>query len=246
MPSKKKVWIWIIALILLLPVLLIGAPFLIGGFTTYKILKSVRFSAKIKTYIAVPIILITLFIGSAWTSGFISAFKASEEKLADASHVEINANTETRSETLQESSPSTQEPMHAAVKSEEEQSEPLYKVIRVIDGDTIELENGEKVRYIGIDTPETVNPNTSVECYGQESSNKNKELVEGKLVKLEKDISEIDKYGRLLRYVYVNDVFVNDYLVRQGYANASSYPPDQRKQSRSMEFLQQTDHYVYA
>jgi hypothetical protein len=65
-----------------------------------------------------------------------------------------------------------------------------------------------------------------VECFGQEASNKNKELVEGKRVKLEKDVSETDKYGRLLRYVWVDDVFVNDYLVRQGYAYAYTYPPD--------------------
>src|SRR3990167_4708201 len=101
-----------------------------------------------------------------------------------------------------------------------------FHVVRVIDGDTIELDGGIKVRYIGIDTPETVNPNTDVECYGNESSAKNKELLEDKDVRLEKDISETDRYGRLLRYVYVGDVFINDYLVRQGYANASSYPPD--------------------
>src|SRR3989338_1829624 len=110
-----------------------------------------------------------------------------------------------------------------------------FHVVRVIDGDTIELDGGIKVRYIGIDTPETVNPNTVVECYGNESSAKNKELVEDKDVRLEKDISETDRYGRLLRYVYVGDVFVNDYLVRQGYANASSYPPDIKYQDVFLE-----------
>lgn len=110
-----------------------------------------------------------------------------------------------------------------------------YKVVRVIDGDTIEIEGGKKVRYIGIDTPETVNPNTIIECFGKESSIKNTELVEGKVVRLEKDVSETDKYGRLLRYVYVGDVFVNDYLVRQGYANSYTYPPDVKYQSQFKE-----------
>jgi len=107
-----------------------------------------------------------------------------------------------------------------------EKQELLFKVIKVIDGDTIKLENGEAVRYIGIDTPETVHPSEPVQCFGKEASDKNKELVEGKLVKFEKDITDRDKYGRLLRYVWVGDLFVNDYLVREGYAYVYTYPPD--------------------
>lgn len=101
-----------------------------------------------------------------------------------------------------------------------------FMVSRVIDGDTIELQNGEKVRYIGIDTPETLDPRKPVQCFGKESSAKNKELVEGKEVRLVKDVSERDKYGRLLRYVYVGDVFINEKLVAEGYAHAFTYPPD--------------------
>ncbi|HUS59825.1 MAG TPA: thermonuclease family protein [Nevskiaceae bacterium] len=108
-------------------------------------------------------------------------------------------------------------------------------VTRVIDGDTIEIEGGQEVRYIGIDTPETVHPSNPVECYGKEASQKNKELVEGKEVKLEKDVSETDKYGRLLRYVWLGDMFVNEYLVKEGYAQSSSYPPDVRYQDRFLE-----------
>lgn len=104
--------------------------------------------------------------------------------------------------------------------------ELLFKVVKVVDGDTIKLENGEAVRYIGIDTPETVHPSKPIQCFGKEASDKNKELVEGKVVKLEKDITDRDKYGRLLFYVWVGDLFVNDYLVRQGYAYAYTYPPD--------------------
>src|SRR3990172_11152403 len=85
------------------------------------------------------------------------------------------------------------------------------QVLRVIDGDTIEVSlNGRSytVRYIGIDTPETVDPNRPVQPFGPEASLKNKELVSGKTVRLEKDVSETDRYGRLLRFVYVGDLFV--------------------------------------
>jgi micrococcal nuclease len=105
-------------------------------------------------------------------------------------------------------------------------------VKKVVDGDTIELENGSRLRYIGIDTPETVDPKSPVQCFGRESSAKNKELVEGKKVRLELDVSNEDRYGRLLRYVYVGDTFVNEYLVREGFAKASSYPPDVKYQDK--------------
>ncbi len=109
-----------------------------------------------------------------------------------------------------------------------------FKVTRAVDGDTIEIEGGEKVRYIGIDTPETVDPRKPVQCFGIEASKKNKELVEGKTVRLEKDITDRDKYSRLLRYVWVDDLFVNLELVKQGFATSYTYPPDIKYQE---EFL---------
>ena len=107
----------------------------------------------------------------------------------------------------------------------------LYLVTKVIDGDTIVLENGERVRYIGIDTPEI----SQNECFALEAKKKNEELVLGKRVRLEKDVSERDKYGRLLRYVYVGNIFVNDYLVRNGYAYAVTYPPDVKYSERFLQ-----------
>ena len=83
------------------------------------------------------------------------------------------------------------------------------------------------MRYIGIDTPE-VHP--QLEAYGMEALQANRELVEGKEVRLERDVSETDKYGRLLRYVYVNGILVNAELVRQGLAYARAYPPDTKYQ----------------
>jgi micrococcal nuclease len=100
-------------------------------------------------------------------------------------------------------------------------------VTRVIDGDTIDIATGQRVRYIGIDTPE-VYPER--EAYGMEAWQANRNLVEGKKVRLEKDISETDKYSRLLRYVYVDDTLVNAELVRLGLAEAKAYPPDTRYQ----------------
>ncbi|OGM03783.1 hypothetical protein A2124_00330 [Candidatus Woesebacteria bacterium GWB1_37_5] len=107
----------------------------------------------------------------------------------------------------------------------------LIKVTKVIDGDTIRLENSETVRYIGIDTPEI---SGGRECFANESTAKNTELVLGKEIRLEKDVSETDRYNRLLRYVWVplesgqGELFVNEYLVREGYATAVTYPPDVR------------------
>ena len=103
------------------------------------------------------------------------------------------------------------------------------KVTHVVDGDTIQVEmDGREytVRYIGMDSPETVKPNTPVEYYGPEASARNKQLVGGKSVVLVKDVSETDAYDRLLRYVVADGVFVNYELVAQGYAQGKSYPPD--------------------
>jgi len=108
-------------------------------------------------------------------------------------------------------------------------------VTRVIDGDTIEVSIGGRtmtVRYIGIDTPETVAPGQSVGCYGPEASARNKALVDGKTVELEQDVSETDRFGRLLRYVYVGDEMVNEVLVLGGYAQVSTFPPDVRNADR--------------
>jgi len=113
------------------------------------------------------------------------------------------------------------------------EQECVARVIKVIDGDTIDISTGERVRYIGVDTPETKHPIKKVECFGKEASGKNKELVLDQEVRLEKDVSDKDRYGRLLRYVYIparpgggDALFVNDYLARNGFAHAATFPPD--------------------
>ena len=92
--------------------------------------------------------------------------------------------------------------------------------VRVIDGDTIELDTGERVRYIGINCPEAGDE------YGDTATEINSDLVLGKTVTLVKDVSETDSFGRILAYVYIEDLFVNAYLVENGYAQAATYPPD--------------------
>ena len=96
-------------------------------------------------------------------------------------------------------------------------------VTRVIDGDTIEVlmnATTHRVRYIGMNTPETY------ETCADEATRANAALVEGRTVVMIRDVSETDRYGRLLRYVYVDDTFVNAELVRDGFAEAADYPPD--------------------
>ncbi len=95
-------------------------------------------------------------------------------------------------------------------------------VAQAIDGDTIELADGRLVRYLGIDTPE------QGEFYGPEASAKNRELVQSKLVELQPGKRDLDEFGRLLRYVYVNGTFVNAELVAQGLARAYIFDPDER------------------
>lgn len=102
----------------------------------------------------------------------------------------------------------------------------IATVAAVIDGDTITLQDGKKVRYIGIDAPETSSSDSQVKCFHAEATAENERLVLGKEVQLVKDKRNTDKYGRLLRYVYVNSTSVNEQLVAGGFARAKWYPPD--------------------
>ena len=107
------------------------------------------------------------------------------------------------------------------------------RVVKVVDGDTIHVQVGavrEKVRYIGIDTPETKDPRRPMQCFGQKASQFNERLVGGERVRLVRDIEERDRFGRLLAYVYRarDGLFVNAELARLGYAKPLSIPPDVR------------------
>jgi micrococcal nuclease len=104
------------------------------------------------------------------------------------------------------------------------------RVMRVVDGDTISvrLDGGriERVRYIGIDTPESVKPDTPVQCFAKKASHFNTALVDGRDVVLRTDAEQRDRYGRLLAYVYTSGRFVNRELVARGYARTLTIPPN--------------------
>ncbi len=107
------------------------------------------------------------------------------------------------------------------------------KVTRVVDGDTIIVAFGgstSRVRYIGMDTPESVKPDTPVQPMAEEAAAANRALVDGRQVLLERDVSDTDRYGRLLRDVWVERdgalVLVGLELVRRGYAQVATFPPD--------------------
>lgn len=122
-----------------------------------------------------------------------------------------------------------------STSSPEAEGAVTARVERVIDGDTIEVDLGgetEDVRYIGVDTPETVKPATPVQCFGPEASERNHELVEDRTVRLEFDRERRDVYGRLLAYVFVGDRFVNADMVRGGYARTLEIAPNT---SRAMQ-----------
>ena len=101
-----------------------------------------------------------------------------------------------------------------------------YTVSKVIDGDSIVLDTGEQVRYLGIDTPELGKKAGGPQFYAKEATTFNKQLVLLKKVRLEFDAERHDAYGRLLAYVFVKDLFVNGELVRRGYAKAMIKPPN--------------------
>ncbi len=107
------------------------------------------------------------------------------------------------------------------------------RVVHVVDGDTIHVEIGGqtyRVRYIGVDAPESTRV---VECFGREATEFNRALVAGQRLRLERDVNDTDRYGRLLRYAYLTDGrMVNEALVREGYALARSFPPDVKYQDR--------------
>ncbi len=105
----------------------------------------------------------------------------------------------------------------------------IGNVVEVVDGDTIKVEiEGQikSIRYIGVDCPECKDPDRPVQMFSQEAYERNRDLVQGSEVIMIKDVSEEDKYDRLLRYVIVDDIFVNAELIKQGYAHAVAYPPD--------------------
>lgn len=174
-----------------------------------------------------------VFVFSLLVLGFVTFLISTTSENLDQKEIQLD-NSNYKSPNKNEAVLNDTKRFFPTKDQELELSKKIY-VLNVIDGDTIKLSDGRVVRYIGINTPETKDKRKGIECFGKEAFEKNKELVEGKEIRLEKDVSEKDKYGRLLRYVYVDEIFVNDYLVREGYAYAVTYPPDVKYQKQFKE-----------
>lgn len=107
-------------------------------------------------------------------------------------------------------------------------------VVRVVDGDTIHVRIGDRVetvRYIGVNTPEVRHPQRGEEPGGREATAVNRQLVAGKHVRLELDVQERDRYRRMLAYVWIGEMMINAELVRLGYAQVMTIPPNVRHQA---------------
>jgi len=111
-----------------------------------------------------------------------------------------------------------------------------YVVKKIIDGDTVQLETGEIVRYLGIDAPELFVKERGAEFYAREAARYNKKLVFMKKVKLEFDVETKDQYGRLLAYVFVKNLFVNAELVKLGYAKAMIKVPNTKYKNMLIDY----------
>src|SRR5438128_5143336 len=115
-------------------------------------------------------------------------------------------------------------------------------VVRIVDGDTIHVrltDRVEKIRYIGVNTPEIHHPSKGEEPGGREAAEVNRGLVGGRRVRLELDVQTRDRYGRLLAYVWVGDTMVNAELVRLGYAQVMTVPPNVRYQDLFVKLQRQ-------
>lgn len=177
------------------------------------------------------LILFSIFVSILILSFYQNIFSTSEIEVASKKmpptgiiqNIQItNIPTKQETSTYSEDEYDTEEMPSQTLLPPLYQSQESALVVAVIDGDTVELDTGRIVRYIGIDTPEL----KSNDCYSSQAKQANAELVLGRRVDLVKDVSETDRYRRLLRYVWIDGAMVNETLVQKGYAKAYTYPPD--------------------
>lgn len=226
-----------------IPIVILGLtffPFAIAALSTWFVNKKIT-NKKVKYSLFTVIGLFTLIFGSAWVAAMSAPSTPPEKKEEQVTKVDRNEPQATKP-----NEPTTEPSIFKAKTAANNPNLILAKVTAVIDGDTIDVDLGEgnikRVRYVGVDTPESVDSRQPIQCFSKEATAKNKELVENKIVGLEKDVSETDRYGRLLRYVYVGDLMINYVLVAEGYASAVSYPPDVKYQDK----LRQAEHEARA
>lgn len=154
------------------------------------------------------------------------------DQLRDTDRTELDYLAEDDEGMADSSDSADNQPTSASTATDSEMVGETAIVTAIVDGDTIKLASGVTVRYIGIDTPETTRGKD--DCYGQEAVARNRALVLGKTVRLTKDVSETDRYGRLLRFVWLDARLVNEQLVAEGFAHAATFPPDV---ARAEEFV---------
>ena len=189
-------------------------------------------SRQTKQIIGAVVVLISVLtlIFSNNSSSLSSPFKSSSVTPTPTSAVveDVKGSYVSESSNIDQSSDQIPEDVRLENFTASEGQE-AYKVIKVVDGDTIDVDiNGEisRLRLIGIDTPETVDPRKPVQCFGREASNKAKELLQGQFIFLESDETqgERDKYKRLLRYVFLPDgTNYGLFMISEGYAHEYTY-----------------------
>lgn len=171
---------------------------------------------KLSVIISVILIIIAAIIGGELSTNNANFVNNLENLVNKLSSTILNESTGTYS--------------NSTIEEETKLSSETYKVIRVVDGDTIIIDyNGkeERIRLIGVDTPESVHPNAEKNTeFGKTASDFTKANLENKFVKIELDVQEHDKYGRLLAYIYVDGKMYNKTLLEEGYAKIATFPPN--------------------
>lgn len=191
---------------------------------TYQILDSVLKNKLSNNNLRILLIIILFFVGVAIPSSSNTAEPVQQSIETGKKENPVDSETLNNEKVINE-----------AVDPEQNNDLEIGKVVKVSDGDTIrvEIENDEvSVRLIGIDTPEINHQSEPVQCYGPEAKEALENLILNKEVRLEKDVSDVDKYDRYLRYIWLDEILVNEYMTQQGYALASPYPPDIKYQQR--------------
>ncbi len=189
--------------------------------------RSLPMAAQVASWVAMGLLVLSLVPGSDNRDTDSAAARLPTPKRATTTETEANTTSSTTSSTT--STTSTTAATTTTASSPDQLAGDAVSVTRVIDGDTIEVSTGEKVRLIGIDTPETQHPSQPVECFGAQSTEHATKLMRpGTSVRLVYDVQRTDRFGRTLAYVYrVSDgLFVNLQMVRDGFAAVATYPPN--------------------
>ncbi len=235
--KNHKVLVIILLSILALIILPKMAVFIALGFIgSYKFIKSKAKRISVNVLLGIiTFFYIIILIGEQLPDTTNTDNPSVVEQVVSAiSNTEQNQTTSSEEVT---NSTSAQETTQNSTDTTKSSELSFYSVTQVVDGDTIKINiNGkeETLRLIGLDTPETVDPRKEVQCYGKEASNKAKELLSNRKVRIETDASQgtTDKYGRMLAYAYREDgLFYNKHMIEQGYAHEYTYGTPYKYQS---------------